>query len=166
MAPTMMLAGLAISFIAGAEPAPCPSVTVAVDVTSLDDVRNLTDVIHCTGVGVFNVTWYTSLDIEQMIDVSDQKNVMVTGFGFPTIRAGLNGDGGMGTTHDLGSTTGIFSVHNESSLVLKQLVLDGGHSENGGAVAVTFSSSLHVYDCGFVNNNSSTGGDILSLRLA
>ena len=155
----MLRAGLALFFFAGAGSAPCPSGTIAVDVISLVDVHNLTDAMHCTGQGVFAVTWYNSLDIEQRIDVSHQKNVTVTGIGFPTIRTGLIEEHGTATTLDFGSTTGIFSVHNESRLVLKQLVLDGGYSENGGAVAVAGSSSLHVYDCGFANNDASFGGN-------
>lgn len=156
----MLVAGLAIFFIPGTETASCPSDTVvAMNVTSSADVLNLTGAINCTGEGVFNVTWYNSLHIDQIIEVSHGKKVTVTGFGFPTIRPGINYDGDdTGAADDLGSTTGIFSVSNDSGLILKQLVLEGGFSEEGGAVGVTSSSSLYVYDCGFGNNNASTGG--------
>lgn len=160
-APAMLVAGLAMSYIAGAEAVPCASGTVAINVTSLADVRNLTDVMGCTGGGVFDVTWYNSLEIEERIEVSDHTSVTVTGFGFPTILliAGLtDNDDNVGVVIDLEST-GIFSVLNGSSLVLKKLMIDGGRSKHGGAVAVTFSSSLYVYDCAFANNNATTGGE-------
>lgn len=159
-AQALLVVWLAISFMARAETAPCPLRTVVINVTSSADVLHLTDAIECTGDRVFDITWYNSLDIEQKIKVSDQKSVMVTGSGSPTIRAGLKDDDDYtGANIGLGSATGVFSVHNESTLILKQLVLDGGYSEDEGAVAVTSSSSLHVYDCAFTSNNASTGGE-------
>lgn len=159
-APAMLVAGLAMSFIAGAEAVPCASGTVVINVTSLADVRHLTDAMGCTGEGVFDITWYNSLEIEERIEVSDQTSVTITGFGFPTIRAGLtDNDDNAGVVIDLKSTTGIFSVQNGSSLILEQLKLDGGRSKHGGAVVVTSSSSLYVYDCAFANNNATTGGE-------
>ncbi|CAN0517252.1 unnamed protein product, partial [Laminaria digitata] len=61
---------------------------------------------------------------------------------------------------DAGKITGIFSVSDGSTLNLNHLVLDGGNEEEGAAVAVRESSSLHLFSCVFVNNAASAGGEI------
>ena len=152
--------GLVISLIAGTETAPCPSGTVAINVASSADLRSFIDGVDCTGEAIFDVTWYSSLQIDESIAISDQKSVTVTGNGFPTIQAGVtDDDDDTDPVIDIGSTTGIFSVQNGSTLVLKQWMLDGGRSRDGGAVAVTSSSSLYVHDCAFTNNNATKGGE-------
>lgn len=123
------------------------------DVATTGDLQKFTDAINCTGPGVFSVTWYRSLLIEQTIEVSNQKNVTITGSGLQTIR------GASGENNDVG--TGIFSVSSGSSLRLNHLVLEGGSSDHGGAVVVHSSSYLHVVDCIFTNNKASRGGKTL-----
>ncbi|CAN0453186.1 unnamed protein product, partial [Laminaria digitata] len=61
---------------------------------------------------------------------------------------------------DAGSTTGIFSVSNASTLTLKNMMLQGGVSDNGAAVDARSFSSVHVVCCAFSNNNATTGGEI------
>ncbi|MEP4805239.1 MAG: hypothetical protein ABJZ69_12580, partial [Hyphomicrobiales bacterium] len=63
--------GLAISFISGANSAPCSSSPIEVDVSTVADVQRLIANMTCVGGGVFDVTWYGSLQIEQTIEVSD-----------------------------------------------------------------------------------------------
>lgn len=164
-ATTMMTLGLCISFLSGATPAPCPSSTVSIDVTSVTDVRNVTDALACTGEGDFNITWYPSVTLAQTIKVSDKKKVTVTGVGFPTIRGALFDDKGTASAVDaeFKSGTGIFSVSNGSTLRLNHLVLEGGNEDLGGGVSVLSSSSLFVSSCTFTNNSASNGGDITCL---
>lgn len=164
----LTMVGLVISFLSGSESAPCASYTVVVDVTSTADVHNLTEALACTGGGAFDITWYPSVAITQRIEVSNKKNVTVTGNGFPTIRGLLpNNDeadaivpAGSGT----GTGTGIFSVSNGSILHLNGLALEGGNAENGGAVDVLSSSSLFVFDCTFSDNNATNGGEATCVR--
>lgn len=147
----VVVAGLATFFISGAEAAPCPpSTAFEMDVATTGDLQKFTDALKCTGPGVFSVTWNSSLLIEQTIEVSNLKNVTITGSGFQTIR------GASGDNNDVG--TGIFSVSIGSSLGLNHLVLEGGSSDHGGAVVVLSSSYLHVVDCIFTNNKASRGG--------
>ena len=150
--------GLTICAISGPESAPCPSVNFAINITSQADVQALTDAVACEGEGAFNITWYASLTIEEKIEVSDMKNVTVTGAGFPSFGGELCDDNGAGAIIVGGSDTGIFSVSNGSTLRLNNLVFEGGNTENGGAVEVLFSSSLVVFGCIFKNNNASNGG--------
>lgn len=156
----MMLAGSTLAFVSGAETDPCLAGTIDINITEADDLTRLSDVLNCTGSGTFNVTWLGSLDLPQVIEVSNSKVVTVTGSGFPTIRGALNdNDYAAGVETDAGSTRGMFSVSDGSTLSLYALVLDGGQSENGGAVAVLSSSFLRVSGCTFKNNNASTGGE-------
>ena len=154
----LMMVWLVVSFLFEADSAPCPSSTVHVNVTSTADLQNLTDALACYGVGAFDITWYSSMDITENIRVSELKDVAVTGAGSPIIRGGLLGNTGAGA-EDAGAGGGIFSVSNGSSLRLIDLVLEGGNAENGGAVNVFSSSSLFVLDCTFVNNTASNGGE-------
>ena len=154
--------GSTMCFTSGAELAPCPSVTVAVNIGSTADVQSLTDALACAGEGVFNITWYSSLAIEERIEVSDNKNVTVTGTS-PSFGGGLADGNDAGVIIDAGSGTGIFSVFHGSTLRLNNLVLEGGNTEHGGAVEVLSSSSLFVFDCLFKNNNASNGGETLQL---
>lgn len=156
----MLVAGLTFVSTSGPGVAPCPAGTVAIDVTSAASAQNLTDVLNCTGEGSFNITWHTSLTIDDRIDVSDNKNVTITGAGVAsTIRGALADDSNAGGIIQDGSGTGIFSVSNRSTLRLNQLVFEGGNAEEGGAVDVRSSSSLFVFDCTFTRNNASNGGE-------
>lgn len=91
----------------------------------------------------------------------DHKNVTITGYGYPILRAGLvdvNKSNGSGT--DAGGTSGMFLVSNGSTLTVKHIALDGGYSEGGGgAVAALSSSYLRVFGCVFSSNVASVGGE-------
>ncbi|MEP4804532.1 MAG: hypothetical protein ABJZ69_08980 [Hyphomicrobiales bacterium] len=136
----------------GAQSTECPAGIVAVNITSTADVHHLTDALACVGEGFFNITWYSSLTIYEMIEVSDEKEVTVTGVGVRSFR-------GADVVIDAGSGTGIFSVSGGSTLHLHNVVLKGGNTENGGAVAVLSSSAFFAFDCTFRNNNASNGGE-------
>eukprot|EP00904_Undaria_pinnatifida_P007520 jgi/Undpi1/3899/HiC_scaffold_16.g07267.m1 len=126
--------------------------------------------MNCSGEGFFSATLYNSVQIQQRIEVSTRKTVNITGDGFPTISAAtldnaLDSAESSAVT-DVGNSTGIFLVSGGSTLTMKSLILDGGRSEDGGAVVVLSSSSMHVFDCTFKNNNATnTGGDKLLGRL-
>ncbi|CAN0503310.1 unnamed protein product, partial [Scytosiphon promiscuus] len=92
------------------------------------------------------------------IEVSDDKNVTVTGAGFSSFRGAVGDDNFPGVLIDAGSGHGMFSVSNRSTLRLNNLWLEGGNAENGGAVAVYSSSALFVFGCTFTSNNASNGG--------
>ena len=155
------LSGLALSFISGAESALCPTGTVEINVTSIADVHNLNDVMNCTGEGDFMVTWYSNLTLDQTIEASNMKNVTVTGVGSPTIHGGLYNENTGEDNLDAGEGLGIFSVSDASTLKLSNLVLTGGNAQDGGAVNLLSSSSLFVYDCTFLSNNASNGGETI-----
>lgn len=163
----MMMAGLAISLVSEAKSAPCPATTVSVNVTSIADVQDLSDALTCTGESFVNVTWYPSLTIAQTINVSNRKEVTVTGVGHPIIRGALVD----GNDHEIfadagdGNGTGIFSVSNGSTLRLNHLVLDGGNAKYGGAVDLSSSSTLFVSNCTFANNRASKGGEPTDLSI-
>ena len=145
-------------FMSGADSAPCPSVTAAVTITSKSDVQNLTEALACEGEVEFNITWYSSVTIEERIEVFDRKNVTVTGASSPSFGGGPGDDNDDGVVIDAGTGTGIFFVSDGSTLRLINLVLAGGNAENGGAVDVRSSSSLFAFSCIFLNNNASNGG--------
>ena len=129
------------------------------------DVQNLTDELACAGERSFNITWLASLTIEERIEVSDHKNVTISGAGvLTTIRGPLGDDSNTGGIVQYGSGGGIFSVSDGSTLRLNNLVLDGAKAEKGGAVDVLSSSSLFVFDCTFTTNNASEGGEIPRVR--
>lgn len=151
----LMIVGMVVAFLSGAASAPCPSSTVQVNVTFAADLRNLTDALACSGKGSFDITWYSSLTVTHIIEVSDSKDVVVTGAGFPSIR---------GAVPATGAGSGIFFVSNGSSLRLVDLVMEDGNAEYGGAVDLQFSSSLFVFGCTFVNNTASYGGETIGLR--
>ena len=159
----VMMIWFTIFFVSGTQsaPCPCPSSTVDVHVTSVDDVQDLTDALTCTGEGDFNVTWYPALTVVQTISVSNRKTVTVTGPGYPIIRGapadGIDCGGVVGAGG--GHSNGIFSVSNGSTLRLNNLVLDGGNADHGGAVGLHSSSSLFASSCTFANNNASKGGE-------
>ena len=150
--------GLAMCFMFGADSAPCPSVTVVAQITSKADVQALNDALACDGEGYFNITWYSSLTIEEGIKIFHKKNVIVTG-AVSRVGGGLGNVNGAGIVIDVGGGTGIFAVSDGSILRLNNLVLQGGNAENGGAVDVRSSSSLFVFGCIFSNNNASNGGE-------
>lgn len=155
----MVLTGVAIAFMSGAESAKCPTSTVVVNVTSAEDVQILADALKCTGGGDFNVTWYSNLTLGQTIEVSYLTSVTITGSGSPVIHGGLGGDTYGSAFLDGESGTALFSVSDGATLSLVNLILVGGKSGNGGAVALFSSSSLYVYGCNFALNNASDGGE-------
>lgn len=150
------MAAMAISFVRGEQAGPCPSGTVALALTSTDGVKPLNDALKCSGSGDFNVTLLGPLQIEERIEISDQKNVTVTA-AVDNELGGTNDDS-LYVEIDAGHKTGIFSVSNGSTLNIIKLILVGGYSADGGAVAVTASSSLNVFDCFFTNNRASKAG--------
>ena len=161
----VVLAGWTSSFISGAELVACPSETVSMDLTTTADIQSLTDAMNCSGEGFFNATLYNTVQIQQRIEVSNQKSVTITGSGFPTLRAATLDTDESSAVADVGNFTGIFLVSGGSTLTMNALVLEGGRSKDGGAVVVLSSSSVHAFDCTFENNNATTGGDTLLGRL-
>lgn len=124
------------------------------NVSSEADINQLIQAINCSGQGSFNVKWYSSLILSQKVDISNTKNVTVTGYGLATVRGGL----GMGESYGGANSSSIFYVTNGSTLRLSHMVLAGRQAQNGGAVDLMSSSSLFVYGCAFENNNASNGG--------
>lgn len=160
----MIMAGIAFSSVRGAQPAPCPSDTMAINVTSHGGIQALTDALNCTGAGMFDVTLHGHLQLKKIIDVSDQKNVTITGF-VDNARDGTS-DACLYADIDDGNGTGLISVSNGSTLSIHNLLLKGGFSTDGGAVSVTAASHLYVFDCQFINNTaSSAGGEKWSWKL-
>lgn len=153
----LLVAWLTALFVSATERAPCPSGTVALDVIEAADVERLMDKLNCTGRGDFNITWYSSLQIGQRIDVSDKKNLTVTGSEFPTISGALDDDNDAGGNVTTGTATGIFSVSGGSILRLNHLALEGGDAFSGGAVSV-YSSVLVAVGSTFANNHASKNG--------
>ena len=139
----------------GGNSAVCSERPVTMEVTSAADVSDLTHSLSCTGPGVFLVTWHENIQISSRIDVSDGKNLTVTG-----VNASLQGSAYPDATIDAGSTTGIFAVSNGSMLSLRHLTVTGGMSEGGGAVTATAYSIVTAADCVFARNNASSGGKI------
>ena len=152
----VLASGLTTCFMSGAESAPCHPFTVDLNVTFTADIQKLSEELDCVGEGIFNVTWYSSLTIDDVIEVSDAKHVTVTG-------DALGDDNAAGPTIDGGRTTGIFSVSDRSTLRLNNMVLQAGNAQNGGAVTVLSSSDLFIFDCTFKRNNASNGGETLPL---
>lgn len=152
----MILAGIAFSLVRGEQPAPCPSVTVAVELTSAGGVKPLTDALNCCGSGVFSITLQGRLQIEEIIEISDQKDVTVTASVEKTSES--NRGGSLYAEIDAGHSSGIFFVSNGSTLVISNLIINGGYSDNGGAVAVTSSSFLYVFNSTITNNKASSAG--------
>lgn len=155
----MAVAVLSFFFMLGAHAGPCPSGTVDFHVITTADVPHLADLIDCSGEGSFNITWHGTLPVHQIIEVSNHKNVTVTGLGFPTIHSGIYDKDDAGDDIGPATTAGIFSVVNGSTLSLNEVVFEGGSSDEGGAVAVHSFSSLYVVDCDFTNNSASNGGE-------
>ena len=160
----MLVAWLTGSFIQGAETVICPTGTVAIDIETLADVHDLTDIINCTGPGVFDIKWSTSLQIEERIGVSNMKNVTITGSGLPTIGSALKYDDIAGNDNDTGSVTGLFSVSDGSTLSLNYMAFEGFNSTDGGVIDVRSSSSLSLRGCNFSSNIASNGGETRAIR--
>lgn len=163
----MVLAALTIWFVSAAESVPCLSEHVGLNVTSEADIHELTQVFNCTGQGSFDVKLYSSVSLDQRIDIPIMTNVTITGYGFPTISGGL----GVGTRDGSSvfdrenGTTGLFSVSNGSTLRLNHLVLAGGEADNGAAVRLYSSSTLFVFGCTFANNKAWNGGELTRLTV-
>lgn len=152
----VVVAILSHSFILGVAPAPCSTETIAMEVGSTAELLSMINTINCTGEGTFDVTWTGSLQLGQTIELSDNKNLTITGSGaVPVAPHGVVIDGG--------NTSGIFSVSGSSTLSLKGLTLKGGSSNDGGGVDVRSSSSAFVFGCYFTGNNASTGGETMHL---
>lgn len=151
----MILAGVFTSLAHGAQQAPCPSHTVQVNLKSGGGVQSLTDAMNCTGAGVYNVTLHGRLQLKKRIEISAQKHITFTGY----LDDAITGYKDCGVAAiDAGGTTGIFRVSQGSTLSIKDLQLRGGYSEDGGAVAVTSSSTFIASGCVFTNNSASTAG--------
>lgn len=156
-----IVAGIAISLVRGEPSPPCPSDTVTtVELTSTSGVKPLIDALNCTGPGVFSVTLDGRLQIEDIIEMSDQKYVTVAGSAENVLDS--SSDASLYAEIDAGHTTGIFLVSNGSTLNMSNLVIEGGYSTDGGAVAVTSSSFLKVFDCIFTNNRASSAGGVMT----
>lgn len=154
---TIFATGLSMILTSGAQAAPCPTGTVSVNLTSSGDAQSqLTDMLNCTGQGVFNATWYGDLPVGRSVDVSGEKNLTITGVNGTALYV-ISRDNGVLVE---GAHGGMFSVSNGSILTLNNMTLDGDFSQDRTAVTVTYSSSLYVVDCEFRNHRGSTqGGD-------
>lgn len=141
------------AMLSGVEAFPCSAATISMNVTTPDELQNMIKTVNCTGEGTFEVSWIGSLQLHHSIGLSGNKTLTVTG-----PRADLTIF--PSAVVDAESATGIFRVSNGSTLILKNLGLQGGASENGAAVDARSFSSVHVADCAFTNNTSSTGGGI------
>lgn len=148
----VMLANLSLSFTSAEEPPPCLGGTTAIEVASTTDLQNMLNTINCTGEGTFDVTWIGNLQLEQTIEISDNKNLTITGPSPPfTVLPEA--------VIDAGNTTGIVSVSGGSTVKLVSLVLMGGNSHDGGAVLAHSFSSVSVIGCSILSSNGSTGGE-------
>lgn len=160
----MILAAAAISLVPGARAAPCPKGTVSVNLTSSGDMQGLIDAMNCSGAGVYDVTVHGRLQIGEILKVSERKNVTVTGYVGTAMGSASDTDSALGSTSDsyavldAGNKTGMFLVSEGSTLTINKLILEGGFSEDGAAIAVTSSSTLKVFDCDFTNNTASMSG--------
>ena len=157
----VMMAMWTISVVSGDQMKACPSGTFSANLTTPADVQSLADAMNCSGQGVFNATLYGSVQIQQRIEVSNNKIMYIAGSGFPAILAAPRDNAESSDVPDAGNTTGIFLVSGGSTLTMNALILEGGYSEDGGAVAVLSSSYLYARGCSFRNNNAATGGDTL-----
>lgn len=158
----LIVAGLVISLVRGEQPTPCPSDTVTVELTSTSGVKPLTDAMNCRGAGTFNVTLYGRIQIDQIIEISHQKYVTLAA---PVEKAlDSSSDDYLYAEMDAAHQTGIFSVTNGSTLSISNLIIARGRSMDGGAVVLTSSSFLHVFDCNFTNNTASSAGGEQTLR--
>lgn len=152
-----VFASLAYSLILAAEAVPCASGTVNLDVATPNDLEIFRDALACSETaGVFNVTWYGRKQMGEIIELSDMKNVTITGVAHRGTDPAAANDAGSGTT-------GLFLVGGGATLSLRSLVLDGGQSEEGGAISANASAVnvVNVHDCAFTNNNASNGGDMI-----
>ena len=146
------------------ETATCASGTVEIHVTTTSDVQTVMDELNCAGPGTFNITWHSSLQIEQRIDASNQKNITITGSGSPVIHGAPVDNNNAEPAADT-ATAGIFSVSSGSILRLCNLTLEAGNALFGGAVSVSSSSSLFVFGCTFASNTAADyGGEISSVE--
>ena len=145
---------LFVLFLQGAEPGVCPAGTISMDVATSSELQTLMTTINCTGEGVFNVTWIGRVPLVEAIEVREEKKLTITG-STSALADGLS------AVIDAGRTTGIFTVHDKSTLSLNRLVLERGTSTNGAAVDARSSSSVIVDDCVFTNNHATNGGETL-----
>lgn len=146
-------------FPSGVDSAQCAD-TQTIEVASTADAWHLSDALNCTGGGVFDVTWYGSVSINETIQVSDGISLTVSGSGFSS-KPPLDGDAPTATIVGVKSTseTGIFHVSGASSLTLDNLVIKGGrsnHTTGAGAVRAKGSAgvipTVSVIDCHFMDN--------------
>lgn len=142
-----------VSFaILAAGSAPCTSGPVYLTVLTETDIENVTAAMNCSGKAEFHITWQGIVQITQPFQVSDHKNLTVTG--------GVLDGAGVAAVVDGGNTTGMFEVSEGSTLILSGMMLKRGNSDRGGAVFVTGSSALSVVDCGFTDNLAWKGGEM------
>lgn len=150
--------GLFLSFTLVAGAAPCPAGTVSMEVATTAELQTMITAINCTGEGMFDVTWIGSVPLLQTIEVCGKKQLTVTG----STSTPLNLPS---AAIDAGSTTGIFIVCNGSTLSLNNVLLEGGISSSGAAIDARVSSSVYLTDCGFTNNNATTGGETIHIEV-
>lgn len=137
--------GSSMCLPSGARAALCQSDTVRMHLASSGDVQKLIDAMDCTGNGVFDVVSRGRLHVPGRVEVSDQKKLTVTGNYGSSLIGNID-------------TNGIFLVSDGSTLTINHMLLEGGISLDGGAVAVTSSSSLHLFDCHFSKNTAIAAG--------
>lgn len=146
----------------GVESAPCAADVTEMGVTSTAGVQDVVDALNCTGGGMFNVTWYGTVAVEQTIEVTGGSQLTVE-----QASSDFSGDDLDGVAVlDGGNLSGIFYVSGGSMLTLVELVITGGSSDLGGAVAAVSSSSLEMetnkvtaVDYVFMANIASIGGE-------
>lgn len=150
----VLAASHCLLFTAGAMPAPCSGGTVALTVTTPAELQSMLSVMNCTGKGTFDVVWTGTVPLLQVIEVSQTKQLTVTG------SSGALADP-LSDVMDAGRATGIFRVSNGSTLILNSMVLDGGTSLEGAAIDARDHSFVRVVGCTFTNNNATDGGEKL-----
>lgn len=131
--------------------------TLNMDVATPVDLERLIEAMEgndTTTNGIYNITWYGRQQLHERIEISDTKYVTITGVTRLGTDPAAANDAGSSST-----TGGLFFVDGGSTLTLRSLLLDGGQSQEGGAISAMDGSVVNVFDCAFTNNNASNGGD-------
>lgn len=155
---------LSLSLMSGADANPCPAETISMNVTTTGELGLMMTSINCTGQGKFDITWIASLSLVQTIELSNKKQVTVTG---PSSAGATRDSSSLDPTDiwdnviDAGGATGMFRVSNGSTLTLNNLVLEGGTSAAGAAIDARSSSSVYVDGCIFRNSKAIAGGETI-----
>lgn len=149
------------------ESAACAAGIITLEISSSSDLENLHSVLDCTGGGVFDVSWYGTVAVNDTLYVPDGSDLTVTGF---SSRSTLDEGSNPTATIDGGHRTpfGFFCLYNNSALTLNNLVLDGGYStSNGGAVGALeedldpgpIARFVNIVDCTLHNNTAESFGE-------